>query len=61
MTDALDTDDPDAVDDDVADAPNDTDNYAASKYSQKSPYSLRKHNQYFKNVPNTKKTFLKHH
>ena len=55
------TDDPSAADDDDADAPNATDNYYGSKYSQNSPYPLRKRNKYFKNALNTKNPILKNH
>ena len=55
MTDAPDTDDPDAADDYAYDSPNATYNDTGFIDSQKSPYSLIKHNKYFKNTPNTKK------
>ena len=54
MTDAPDTDDSDATGDYGADAPNATDNDAASTESKKTQYSLRKRNKYFKNSYNTK-------
>ena len=57
MTDAPNTDDPSAADDDDADAPNATDNDAGSIDSKKFQYSLRKRNKYFKNALNTKTPF----
>ena len=55
LTDAPDTDDPDSADDDASDAPNDNGNDSGSTDSNKYQYSLIKHNQYFKNTPDTKK------
>ena len=54
LTDAPNTDDPDAVDDAADDAPNATYNDAGSTESKKPQYSLRKRSQYFKNAHNTK-------
>ena len=57
FTDARDTDEPDSADNDSDDAPYTTDNNYGLIDSQKSQYSLRKSNQYFKNANNTKKDF----
>ena len=55
LTDAPDTDDPDAADDDATYSPNATYNDAGSINYKKYQYSLIKFNQYLKNVHNTKK------
>ena len=55
MNDALDTDEPDTDGDYDDDAYNDTDNDYDSTYSKNFSYAFIKHNQYFKNAPNTKK------
>ena len=57
LTDAPNTDDPDASDNDSAGYPNTNYNYYGFTTSKKSQCSLRKRNQYFKNSHNTKKTF----
>ena len=55
MTDAPNTDDPDAVGDDAIDSSNATEIGADSMEPQKYQYSLIKRNKYFKNAHNTKK------
>ena len=59
MTDAPNTDYPDAAEDDADDTPNVNDNDAGYIESKNPPYSLIKRNKYFKNAPNTKKPIKK--